>query len=77
MKVGLFWDSAININSYYVKNGVAYDYSKNEPYLYHHSVSPQCYPSTHNLQFLWERHIFKLNNNLIQQDTHSMHLYNN
>ena len=54
MKVGLFWDSAININSYYVKNGVAYDYSKNEPYIYHHSMSPECYPATHNLQFLWE-----------------------
>ena len=53
MKVGLFWDEAINISSYYVKDGTGYNYFTNEPYLYHHSVSPQCYPSTHNFTFLW------------------------
>ena len=53
MRVGLFWDGAININSYYVKDGVGYNYFTNEPYVYHHSVSPECYPATQNFTFLW------------------------
>ena len=39
MKIGLFWDGAINIKSYYVKNGTAYDLETNQPYMYHHTVS--------------------------------------
>ena len=39
MKIGLFWDNAINIKSYYVKNGTAYDLETNQPYMYHHTVS--------------------------------------
>ena len=53
MNIGLFWDEAINLSSYYVKDGTGYNYFTNEPYVYHHSVSPQCYPSTHNFTFLW------------------------
>ena len=53
MNIGLFWDEAINLSSYYVKDGVGYSYFTDEPYTYHHSVSSQCYPATHNFTFLW------------------------
>ena len=42
MNVGLFWDEAIAITSYYVKDGIGYSYFTDEPYTYHHSVSSQC-----------------------------------
>ena len=58
MKVGLFWDEAININSYYVENSTGHRFLDNKPYTYHHSVSPQCYPSTHNFTFLWGDGVF-------------------
>ena len=38
----------------FIKNGKAFKYFTNEPYVYHHSVSSRCYPSTHNLNFLWD-----------------------
>jgi len=58
MKLGLFWDQTMNIKSYYVKNGTAYDFETNNPYMYHHSVSSNCFPSTHNIQFLWDNGVF-------------------
>jgi len=58
VKIGLFWDSAINIKSYYVKDGTAYDFESNQPYTYHHTISPQCFPSTHNFTFLWGNGVF-------------------
>tara|TARA_R110000850_G_scaffold194824_2_gene321331 strand:+ start:309 stop:1304 length:996 start_codon:yes stop_codon:yes gene_type:complete len=53
MKIGLFWDQAIRIKSYYVKDGTAYDFENNQPYSYHHSITPQCFSATHNFPFLW------------------------
>ena len=53
MKIGLFWDQAIRIKSYYVKGGAAYDFENNQPYSYHHSITPQCFSATHNFPFLW------------------------
>ena len=58
MKIGLFWDNAINIKSYYVKDGTAYDFENNKPYTYHHTISAQCFPSTHNFTFLWGNGVF-------------------
>jgi len=58
MKVGLFWDEAINISSYYVKDGTGYNYFTDKPYVYHHSISSQCYPATHNFTFLWDNGSF-------------------
>ena len=57
MRVGLFWDEAINISSYYVKDSTGHTFD-GKPYTYHHSVSPQCYPSTHNFTFLWGDGVF-------------------
>lgn len=53
MKIGLFWDAAIGINSYYVKEGVAHAFSNNQPYMYHSSLSTTCFNASHNLPFLW------------------------
>jgi hypothetical protein len=54
MNIGLFWDSAINVNSYYVKDNTAYRFCDNMPYTtHHHSFSAQCFNSTHNFPFLW------------------------
>ena len=57
MKIGLFWDEAISLRSYYVKNSEGHTFD-DKPYVYHHSVSPKCYPSTHNFTFLWGDGIF-------------------
>ena len=57
MKVGLFWDEAISLRSYYVKDSEGHTFDDN-PYIYHHSVSSKCYPSTHNFTFLWGDGIF-------------------
>lgn len=53
MKIGLFWDVAINIESYYVNDGGAYKFKDGLPYVYHHSVSPRCFTATHNYPFMW------------------------
>ncbi len=58
MNIGLFWDEAINISSYYVKDGTGYNYFTDKPYVYHHSISSQCYPATHNFTFLWDNGSF-------------------
>ena len=42
MKVGLFWDEAISLRSYYVKDSEGHTFDDN-PYIYHHSVSSKCY----------------------------------
>ena len=58
MKVAIFWDGAIGINSYYVKDGTGYSFSTNSTYTYHHTISPQCFSNTHNWNFLWDRGYF-------------------
>ena len=54
MKVAIFWDGAIGINSYYVKEGTAYSFADDKPYTYHHTISPQCFSNTHNWNFMWD-----------------------
>ena len=54
MKVAVFWDSAINIDSYYVKDGEAYSYWTDKPYNFHHSISSKCFPVIHNYQWFGE-----------------------
>lgn len=45
------------INSYYVKDGIAYDYL-NQPYVYHHAYSSECYIAMQNLPFIFEEGYF-------------------
>ena len=42
MKLALIYDTS-GQSSYYVKDGVAYDYKNNEPYNHVHSVTPSLY----------------------------------
>ena len=51
MKVAVFWDSAINIDSYYVKDGEAFSYWTDKPFTFHHSISSKCFPVIHNYQW--------------------------
>ena len=63
MKFALIHDS-MAISSYYVKDKTAYAFKdgnfnnhqaeKDKPYVYHHSVSPECYIAMQNLPFLFE-----------------------
>ena len=53
MKLGFIYDCAGQL-SFYVKNGVAYDYKSNQPYTHVHSVSPSLYMAGWNYPFLWE-----------------------
>jgi|TARA_Y100000310_G_C20685765_1_gene818851 hypothetical protein len=53
MNFGLITD-ATAINSYYIKDGIAYDYIKNKPYIYHHAFSSECFVAMMNLPFIFE-----------------------
>jgi len=58
MKIALFWDSAINIDSYYVKDGEAFSYWTDKPFTFHHSISSKCFPVIHNYQWFGETGTF-------------------
>ena len=38
MKFAMFWDTAISIESHYVKEGTAYSFKTDEPYMYTHAI---------------------------------------
>tara|TARA_B100000315_G_C14578229_1_gene589041 strand:- start:576 stop:1583 length:1008 start_codon:yes stop_codon:yes gene_type:complete len=56
MKFALMMDDCA-INSYYIKDKVAYDFNDN-PYVYHHAVSPECFSAMQNLPFIFEEGYF-------------------
>ena len=56
MKFALMMDDCA-IKSYYIKDGSAYDYNDN-PFVYHHSVSPQCMTAMQNLPYLFDEGYF-------------------
>ena len=58
MKVAIFWDGSLGSISYYVKNGTAYSFKDDKPYMYNHTVSPQCFCNTQNWNFLWDTGYF-------------------
>ena len=53
MKLGFIYD-ACQQKSFYVKNGVSYDYESKKPYSHVHSVSPSLHMAGWNYPFLWE-----------------------
>ena len=53
MKFGLMTDDTA-INSYYIKDGTAFGYHNDEPYIYHHAFSSECFVAMMNLPFLFE-----------------------
>ena len=58
MKVAIFWDGSLGSSSYYVKNGTAYSFKDDKPYMYNHTISPQCFCNTQNWNFLWDTGYF-------------------
>jgi len=52
MKLGLIYDACVQ-KSFYVKNGMSYDYENNKPYNHIHSVSPSLHMAGWNYPFLW------------------------
>jgi hypothetical protein len=57
MKLALIYD-ACQQKSFYVKNGVAYDYENKNPYSHVHSVSPSLHMAGWNFPFLWDDSAF-------------------
>ena len=56
MKFALIADR-IAFESYYIKDKIAYDYNNN-PYVYHHAYSPECYIAMQNLPFIFDKGYF-------------------
>ena len=54
MKFALIIDAVWNIESYYVKDNVAYNWWTDKPYSYNHSVDETCYLNTWNYPWLFE-----------------------
>ena len=52
MKFALMMDDCA-IESYYIKDGKAYDYN-DKPFIYHHAVSPECMIAMQNLPYLFD-----------------------
>ena len=57
MKLGFIYDACAQI-SFYVKDGVSYDYKTNQPYTHVHSVSPSLHMAGWNYPFLWNNSCF-------------------
>ena len=53
MKLGYIFDCSIQ-DSFYVKDGISYDFYKNEPYVHNHSVTSNLHVTGWNFPFLWE-----------------------
>ena len=68
MKTAIFWDGAIGVSSYYVKNKTAYSFWDHTPYSYHHSISPSCFMNTHNWNFLWDTGYFLNLNEFVEKE---------
>ena len=56
MKFALMMDDCA-IESYYIKDGKAYDYN-DKPFIYHHAVSPECMIAMQNLPYLFDEGYF-------------------
>ena len=52
MKLAYIYDCCVQ-NSYYIEDGVAYDYISNKPYMHIHSITPSLYIGGLNFPFLW------------------------
>ena len=53
MKLAEVWDYTGHLESFYVKDNTALSYKTNEPYMYGHSISPQCYLQGPVYPWLW------------------------
>ena len=67
MKLGFIYDACMQ-KSFYVKNGMSYDYENNEPYNHVHSVSPSLHMAGWNYPFLWGNGSFLNLSEWVNQD---------
>ena len=57
LKFGFIYDACAQI-SFYMKDGMSYDYQTNKPYTHIHAVSPSLHMAGWNYPFLWEDSCF-------------------
>ena len=53
MRLGYIFDCSIQ-DSFYVKDGISYDFIEHKPYAHLHSISPSLHTMGWNFPFLWE-----------------------
>ena len=53
MKLAYIYDCSTQ-NSYYVKDGISYDFIENKPYIHQHSISSALHVTGWNFPFLWD-----------------------
>jgi hypothetical protein len=53
MKLAYIYDCSTQ-NSYYVKDGISYDFIENRPYIHQHSISSALHVTGWNFPFLWD-----------------------
>ena len=58
MKFVEIWDYTSNIESFYIKDGIATSFKTNKPYMYKHAISPECFLQGPVYPFLWEGSYF-------------------
>lgn len=58
MKLAEIWDFTSNTESFYVKDGTAMSFKDDKPYMYKHSVSPECFLQGPVYPFLWDGSYF-------------------
>tara|TARA_A100000164_G_scaffold328358_1_gene315352 strand:+ start:215 stop:1252 length:1038 start_codon:yes stop_codon:yes gene_type:complete len=58
MKLAEVWDYTGHLESFYVKDNTALSYKTNEPYMYGHSISPQCFLQGPVYPWLWDGSYF-------------------
>ena len=58
MKFAEIWDFTARVESFYIKDGVATSFKTNKPYMYEHSVSPECFLQGPVYPFLWKDSYF-------------------
>ena len=54
MKFAEVWDYTYNVKSFYLDDGVAKSFKTNEPYMYKHSIAPNCFLQGPVYPWLWE-----------------------
>ena len=67
LKFGFIYDACAQI-SFYMKDGMSYDYQTNKPYTHIHAVSPSLHMAGWNYPFLWEDSCFLNLSEWVKQD---------
>ena len=52
MKFAYIYDCCVQ-NSFYIENGIAYEYASKKPYMHIHAITPSLHNAGWNFPFLW------------------------